>query len=447
MRIGRPWIRLGELVEKGDADELVAYLDTLTPAQTARAIGHLDEQANNRLLGLLPPEKAAEVLVDLPDEQAADLIEDLSPEGAAAIVDELPGDELADILAEVEEEEAEAILGAMEPEEAEAARRLLRYRDDTAGGIMLTEFLSFPEHYAVAEVLKDLRENREKYSDYGVQYAYITSSSGTLRGVLKMRDVLLATPESEVGTLMVDNPLRAGLETSLDDLVDIFEEHPFLGMPVVDDSGHLVGVIRKAAVNEAAEKRSKQTYLKASGIVGGEELRTMPIWSRIGRRLAWLLPCMVLLVLASVVIVRNEETIREHAILAAFLTIVAGLSGNSGNQAMAVSIREMALGLVRPTETLWVFMKEALLGVVVGGTLGIILGVLAFGYSGDIRLALVISLALGVNTFFAVLLGATIPLFLRHLGWDPALASGPILTTSVDMFGFFLVLSLAGVLL
>ena len=236
MRFGRPWIRLGELVEKGDAEQLVAFLDSLTPAQTARAIGHLEEDAKNRMLSLLRPAEAAEVLVDLPDEQAADLIEDLPPEGAAAIVDELPGDEIADILAEVEAEEAEAILAAMDPVEAEAARRLLRYREDTAGGIMLTEFLSFPEHFAVAEVLEDLRVNREKYSDYGVQYAYITSSSGTLRGVLKMRDVLLATPEAEVGTLMVDNPLRAGLETSLEELVDIFEEHPFLGMPVVDAS-------------------------------------------------------------------------------------------------------------------------------------------------------------------------------------------------------------------
>ncbi len=447
MRSRRSWIRLGELVDQGDLEQLIVFLDELTPAQTARAIGHLDETASQRLLSLLGPEKAAKVLVDLPDEQAADLIEDLPPEGAAAIVDELPGDELADILAEVDEEEAEAILEAMDPQEAETARRLIRYPDDTAGGIMMTEFLSFPEHYTVAEVLEDLRLNRETYSDYGVLYAYITSASGALRGVLKMRDVLLATPEAKVGTLMVDNPLRAGLDTPLDELVDIFEEHPFLGMPVVDDSGHLVGVIRKAAVNEAAEKRSKQTYLKASGIVGGEELRSMPIWSRIGRRLAWLIPSMVLLVAASIVIVANEETIREHAILAAFLTIVAGLSGNSGNQAMAVSIRELALGLIRPTETLWVFTKEALLGAVVGLTLGVLLGAIAFVYSGEIRLAVVIATALAINTFFAVLLGGTIPLFLRHIGWDPALASGPILTTSVDMFGFFLVLSLASALL
>ena len=262
-----------------------------------------------------------------------------------------------------------------------------------------------------------------------------------------MRDVLLATPDSAVGGLMIDDPLRAQVDTPLEELVDIFEENRFIGMPVVDASGILVGVIRKAAVNEAAEKRSRQTYLKASGIVGGEELRTMPIWSRIGRRLTWLVPSMFLLVAASIVIIQNEETIREHAILAAFLTIVAGLSGNSGNQAMAVSIRELALGLIRPSEALWVFMKEAMLGIVVGLTLGLILAGMAYLYSSEIRLAVVIGLSLSINTFLAILLGGIIPLALRRLGLDPALASGPILTTSVDMCGFFLVLSLAGAIL
>lgn len=447
MPIARPWIRLAELLKDGEAKKLVAFLDKLSPAQTARTIGHLDEDANNRLLSILSPVEAAGVLVDLPDEQAADLIEDLSPEGAAAIVDALPGDELADILAEVDEDEAEAILDAMAPKEAAVARRLLHYSEDTAGGIMLTEFLSFPVSHTVAEVLEDLKDNREVYSDYGIQYAYITSDSGALRGVLKMRDVLLATPDSAVGGLMIDDPLRAQVDTPLEELVDIFEENRFIGMPVVDASGILVGVIRKAAVNEAAEKRSRQTYLKASGIVGGEELRTMPIWSRIGRRLTWLVPSMFLLVAASIVIIQNEETIREHAILAAFLTIVAGLSGNSGNQAMAVSIRELALGLIRPSEALWVFMKEAMLGIVVGLTLGLILAGMAYLYSSEIRLAVVIGLSLSINTFLAILLGGIIPLALRRLGLDPALASGPILTTSVDMCGFFLVLSLAGAIL
>jgi len=443
----RPWLRLEDLVSEGDADHVVAFLDTLTPAQTARAIGHLDEEATNKLLTVLSPEEAADVLVDLPDEQAADLIEEMAPEGAAAIVDELPGDELADILSEVDDDEAEAILKAMDPAEAEVARRLLRYTEDTAGGIMLTEFLSFPDTFTVAEVLEDLRANREVYSDYGVQYSYITSSSGALRGVLRMRDILLAKSSAKVGKLMIDDPQRANVDTPLDDLVDVFEEHHFLGMPVVDDQGLLVGVVRKSAVNEATEKRSKETYLKASGIVGGEEFRTMPLWSRIGKRLVWLVPCLVLLVIASAVIVKNEAIIKEHAILAAFLTIVAGLSGNSGNQAMAVSIRELALGLIRPTEAKWVFMKEALVGAFLGLSLGLLLGAMAYVHSGSARLAGVIALALSVNTFVAVILGGTIPLILRRMGMDPALASGPILTTSVDMCGFFLVLSLAGALL
>lgn len=443
----RPWIRLASLVEGGDPDHIVAFLDTLTPAETARTFAHLEEEANLRLLSLLSPEEAADVLVDLPDEQAADLIEDLAPEGAAAIVDELRSDDLADILGEVESDEVEAILSAMDPAEADAARQLIGYQEDTAGGLMRTEFLSYSDSFTIEQVLSDLRENRTAYGDYGVQYAYITSGSGTLRGVLKMRDVLLAGPNEIVGNVMIDDLIRAKVDTPLDELVEIFEDNHFIGMPVVDDANRLIGVVRRGAVIEAKEERSNETYLKASGIVGGEELRSMPLLARIARRLSWLIPSLALMILASVVIVKNEATIQSHAILAAFLTIVAGMSGNSGNQAMAVSIRELALGLIRPTEAVWVFGKEIVLGSVVGVTLGLILGLLAFFYSNSLALAAVISISLAINTLIAVLIGGTIPLILRKLGLDPALASGPILTTAVDICGFFLVLSLASALL
>jgi magnesium transporter len=152
---------------------------------------------------------------------------------------------------------------------------------------------------------------------------------------------------------------------------------------------------------------------------------------------------MALLVLASSVIVENKEIIERHAILAAFLTVVAGLSGNSGNQAMAVSIRELTLGLIRPSEMMVVFLKEVFLGIVVGLILGLLLGILAFLFSHDLRLSGVVAIALSTNTVISVIVGGIVPLFLRKVGFDPALASGPILTTTVDMCGFFLVLSLA----
>lgn len=446
----RPWLLLEQLLEQGDHDAVVEYIEALAPADTARAISRLDEKQNALLLDILTPVEAAEVLTDLPDEQAADLIEDIDPEGAAAIVEEMPDDEMADILGEMEEEEAEAILQVMErndPEEAEEARRLLEYGEDTAGGILQTDALSFRESNTVREVLDDLRIKREEYSDYGVQYAYIISDDDKFVGVLRMRDVLLTAPEVKVGDIMLSDAIYFRVDTSFDEMMDVFEEYQLLGMPVVDEKGKLMGTVRKSAVMEAAEKRSKNTYLKASGIIGGEEFRTMPLGSRVMKRLMWLLPSLLLSILAASVIARYEETLDELIQLAMFLTIVSGLSGNSGNQSVAVSIRELALGLIKPSEFLVVFMKEIFVGLCIGLVLGLLLGGVAYLYQGELRFALVIGGALALNTMFSVLMGGLMPLLLRKLGVDPALASGPILTTVTDMCGFFLVLSLANLIL
>jgi len=441
--IEKPWVTLERLIHEAQHHPLLEFLESLSPAETARALGRLGEDEHNLILEILSPEEAANIIIDLPDEQAADIIEDYTPEGAAAIIDELPDDEMADILGEVEEEEAEAILRAMPQEEAQHAREMLAYEEDTAGGIMMTEVLSYQSEETIDDVLGDLRANREIYSDYGVQYAYITDEEQHLIGVLRMRDILLALPDSKVFSLMMHDPFSLHQDTSLEEMIDSFEEKSFLGMPVVDNQQKLIGVVRKAAVMEASEKRSKDTYLKASGIVGGEELRSMPLLHRVSKRLMWLLPSLVLSVLAASVIARYESTLDQLIKLAMFLTIISGLSGNSGNQSVAVSIREMALGLVHPSEAGRVLIKEIATGLLIGLTLGSLIAAVSLLYEGSLPFALVVGGALATNTFISVLLGALIPLLLKKLGFDPALASGPLLTTTTDMCGFFLTLSLA----
>ncbi|MDH3253329.1 MAG: magnesium transporter, partial [Ignavibacteria bacterium] len=181
------WEVLADLVERADAARVEEYLEHLSPAETARAISRLDDETRTRLLTLLSAEDAAEVLRDLPEQQAADLIGDLAPSAAAAIVDQLPADEQADLLGEVEDTEAEAILEAMPSEEAEQARALLLFPRDSAGGLMTTEFLAYRETMTIGQVLADMEMNSETYSDYEIQYSYITDANGSLQGVLRMR--------------------------------------------------------------------------------------------------------------------------------------------------------------------------------------------------------------------------------------------------------------------
>ncbi|MDG2125642.1 MAG: CBS domain-containing protein, partial [Verrucomicrobiales bacterium] len=330
----RPWQTLSLLVHSGaSGQQLHDFIDDLSPGDTALAISRLPAATLVSLLGSLNPGDAAELVDDLPDEQAADLLETIAPEDAAAIVDELPSDSQADVLAGVDGGDAEEIIGHMGDESATRVRTLLEYPEDTAGGIMISEFLSYEEHSTVGDVLDDLRANSEKYSDYEVGYTYITDSSGTLIGVLRQRDLLFAQRATPVASLMLKTPTSVTCATTLQDLIDFFDDHNFIGVPVVGASGTLAGVIRKAAVHEAAEERASKAFLNLSGIIGGEELRSMPLGSRCLRRLAFLAPNIILNLVAVTVIARNEATLQQVIALAIFLPIVSDMSGCSGNQA------------------------------------------------------------------------------------------------------------------
>jgi len=189
-------------------------------------------------------------------------------------------------------------------------------------------------------------------------------------------------------------------------------------------------------------ERSESENLRRQGVVG-DEVRSMPLAIRSRRRLAWLSANIVLNIIAASVISAYEETLAAVIAIAVFLPMVSDMSGCSGNQAVAVTMRELSLGLVRPIDAVRVWFKEASVGLINGAVLGILIGIVAWAWKGNPFLGLVIGMALGVNTLIAVSIGGVVPLFLKRIGQDPAVASGPLLTTITDMAGFFLVLSLA----
>ena len=443
----QPWLTLEDLIIEGNSKKLHDFLESISPSETARAVSHLSEEDRKKLLKLLNPEEAAEFLHDLPDEQAADLIEDISAKEAAAIMDQMPTDEQADILSDINEVDVEAILKAMPKKEAEKTRQLLQYSEDSAGGLMSTAFLAYPETMSAGKIVEDMRIQRDTYSDFEVQYVYIISNNGKLKGVLRLRDLLLTSPVKKANSLMIPNPVHVLANTTLEDLIELFDEHAYLGVPVTDEEGHLIGIVRRSQVLEASERRSENSYLKSSGIVGGEEFRYMPLHQRSFRRLSWLSINIVLNIIAASVIAFYQETLAAVIALAVFLPIISDMSGCSGNQAVAVSIRELTLGLIKPYEVVRVFLKELGVGLVNGAILGILLGGVAFLWKGNPYLGLVVGGALATNTIVAVSLGGAIPLLLKKIGTDPALASGPILTTVTDMCGFFLALSFASAML
>jgi magnesium transporter len=446
-RDGRPWEELGEIAERGDAPRLEAYLQELPAGESARAMSRLSPEERGRVLTTLAPPEAANLMEAMPDPQAVDVLARLPAGHAAAILQELPPHEQADLIGELGGEQAEQVLAAMDPADASEARRLAAFAPDVAGGLMITEYLAYPQTASIEEVVADLRRGVDRYSDYDVQYVYVVSAAGALTGVLPLRDVLLARPGRPVAEIMIPDPLAVEEQASLDELGEFFDRHNFIGVPVTDEAGRLVGVVRRHDVNEARAGRAGSDYLKAFGIVGGEELRSMPLLRRCRRRLSWLSINIVLNIIAASVIAAYQDTLAAVIALAVFLPIISDMSGCSGNQAVAVSMRELTLGVLRPSDVVRTWVKEVTVGILNGLALGVLLGLAAFVWRGNGYLGLVVGAAMALNTIIAVSIGGVIPLLLKRLRFDPALASGPILTTVTDMCGFFLVLSFATLML
>lgn len=426
----------------GDGDALAEWIDDREPGDIVRAMAHLSAEEQLLILQMLDPEDAADLIDDLPDEHAADILGDISPSQAAAIVGEMDSDDRADVLGEMEDEDAEAILELMEKEEADEARQLLAYPSDTAGGIMVKEFVAFPTGTTVGEVLTDLRSNAEEYADYNVQYFYVIDRSGVLQGVLRMRDMVLSPSSRLIDQVMIRDPQVVRADEDLYTLQRLFEINIYSALPVVDAAGRLIGVVIEKEVAEAARKSASRVMLKLSGIFGGEELRSMSVWDRFRRRIIWLLVILVLSLAAASVIHFFEGTLKKMVYLALFLPVVAGMSGSSGNQAVGLSLRELALGVVKPWDLLYVIGKEMRVGILNGLAVGIALGVIGWLYQGPM-LGLVLALAIAFNTVLSVCIGGTLPLLLKRAHLDPAMASSPIMTMTSDTLGFLFVLSLA----
>lgn len=436
-----PWDLLRERLDNDDKSGAEQILDSLPPEETVRVLFRLSSDDQQRLLSLVSPEDAAELLHEIPDQHAADLIDHLEAEQAADIVDELPSDEGADLLGAIERENAEAILDEMDPGVAEDVRELIDYPPDVAGGLMGLEQFAYPTSARARDFIRDVRTRRKEIEQLPARLLLLDASMKPV-GAVHIEDVLLANPDAPL-SLVAEEVETITDTASLDELEDYFDEYDTAGAPVVDDTGRLVGRVRRQAVQEALAERASSDQLKVQGIVSGEELRAMPVIDRSRRRLSWLSVNIVLNIIAASVIAMFQDTLSAVIALAVFLPIVSDMSGCSGNQAVAVSMRELTLGIVKPRDVLRVWWQEVSVGLINGAALGGLLAVAAYLWQGNAILGLVVGGALAINTIIAVSIGGTVPLALKHFKVDPAVASGPVLTTVTDMCGFFLVLGIA----
>ena len=361
---------------------------------------------------------------------------------AAEIIEELDSDVQADVVGELDKEDADAILAEMEPEDAAEVMRLVEYDDDTAGGLMIGETFSFPDTDTVGRGAAPADQRGGGLRALSRPASLHRRRGRRLIGVVSLRNLLTAKRSTPLTEIMV-TPMSVTTDAPLEDLQDLLDEHEFLGLPVVDTAGRLVGTVSRSAVSDALLERSESESLKRQGVFG-DELRSMPLLLRSRRRLAWLSANIVLNVIAASVISAYQDTLSAVIAIAIFLPMVSDMSGCSGNQAVAVSLRELALGLAKPVDVFRVWSKE------VSRRhhqrrgprhpdrrrrLGVEGQCLPRRWSSAWRSPSIRSIAVSI--------GGVVPLLLKRFNQDPAVASGPLLTTITDVAGFFLVLSLA----
>ncbi len=429
---------------RGDGEGMAALLSGLTNSEALREVLLFPRDRRNELLALLPPDAASGLIEEAPAELAADLMEPLDTNTAVEIFDELASNVQADVIGELDVQDAEAILAGISEVDAAEVRRLAEYAPNTAGGLMVADAFNFTASQTVGAVLRSLADD-EELERYNGQHPYIIDDERRPVGVVSLRNLLTARRSAALSEIMIP-PVTVAANADLDELQDLFNDNKFLGLPVVGEAGELVGAVSRIAVDAAVLERAETDNLRRQGIVG-DELRTMPLAIRSRRRLAWLSANIVLNIIAASVISAYEETLAAVIAIAVFLPMVSDMSGCSGNQAVGVTMRELSLGLVKPKDAWRVWLKEVSVGVINGIVLGILIGLVAWFWKGNGYLGLVIGLALAINTVIAVSIGGVVPLLLKRLGQDPAVASGPLLTTITDMAGFFLVLSLAALMM
>lgn len=326
----------------------------------------------------------------------------------------------------------------------EDVRALLRYPEDTAGGIMSDRFIALRPSYTVQESQQRLRDwSGHKVED--VSYLYVTDEAQRLIGVVPLRELVFAHPEQRISELMNRDVKFVRADDDQEEIARQFQHYHYLGLPVLGRQGRLRGVVKASDALKVAQAEATEDMQLMVGLSGEE--RVLTPWRRsMSKRLPWLYVNLGTAFLAAAVVGWFEETIARWTVLAVFLPIVAGQGGNAGMQTITVIIRDLALGEISPGDGRKALIKELTLGVVNGLAIGLVVGLIGYLWKGQFILGVVVGLAMLLNQIAAGICGVMIPFSLRAAKIDPALASSIFVTTVTDVAGFFFFLGLASVL-
>jgi magnesium transporter len=435
--------RMVELVRKGDIAHFIRRAHDLEPADLADVLTTLDEQERVAIVEALPPELSSQALAEMPEEaHAGETLAALDPGRAADIVEELDDDDAADILADMDLSRQEQILS--EVADRSEVDRLLRYDEETAGGRMTTHMVTVPDSATAETALEEIRRQSEEVED--LYQVFVVDGDRRLVGLLPFKELVISRPERRVRSFMTPADIFVTPDLDQEEVARLMARYNLPSVAVVDEQGRLLGQVTFDDVIDVVEAETTEDLLKFGGVSPDEEL--VAGWRPAVRsRLPWLSVNLGTAFLAGGVVYLFQHTIQHTLALAVWMPVIAGMGGNAGTQALAVTVRLLALGLIPVDVFTRVVGKEIVVGIINGLVMGLAVGTVATLIGQGARLGLVVFLAMTGNLMVAGFAGAFIPLVLERLGVDPAVASSIFVTTFTDVCGFLLLLGLAGLLL
>ena len=431
--------RLDSALASGTLADVASIVSDLSPGDVAHLISSSPPRYRHVLWSLLEAEQEAAVLNELPEDLRNSFLADMAPEDLAEIVGQLDDDDVADILQELPDAIMGQVLSIMNEQDRARIETVLGYSDDTAGGLMSTDTITVRADLTLDVVLRYLRRHTE--IPLNTDTLMVVNREDRYVGLLPVRTLLVADPGVSVREMMVTNrdPIPAHMDSS--EVARLFERNDWISAPVVDDDNRLIGRITIDDIVDVIREEADHSLTSLGRL--GEEDTFSPVLHTAPRRAVWLGINLLTAFIAASVINAFQGTIEKVVALAVLMPIVASMGGIAGTQTLTVLIRGMAMGHINERNQAWLVGREAMVGAINGIIWAVVVAIAASLWFDDITLGLVIAAAMVINLITAGVSGALLPLLLRRLGIDAALAGGVILTTVTDVVGFLSFLGLA----
>jgi magnesium transporter len=427
------------MIEEKAFPELEKLLHSLHPADLADLLEHLESEERLSVFALLTPESASEVLTQISPPMQESLTNELDDQRLTQILNELNSDDATDIFSHLPRKRAEGIIRLVKPEVTEELKRLIRYETDTAGGIMALEFVSVNANFTIREAIEKIREKSLEVEK--LYYVWVVDDHGTLVGVVSMKDMLLEPIDTKIKDIMNTDVISVDADTDQEEVARIIKQYDLTHLPVVNGQHKLIGRITNDDIIDVIDEEASEDISIMAGVLDQEISERSAL--KISRaRLPWLLLCLVGELLSAIVINHFHGSLEKILALAFFIPVIMAMGGSTGNQAATVVIRGLATGEISIVHTGKRLLTELWVALINGLLCGIILGLVVAFWLSDPHLSIGIGVSLITVILFSGSFGAFLPFLLKKLNIDPALAAGPFITTSNDILGLLIYLSI-----